>query len=47
VPDAALVIVSQLGPLVDAVHEHQLPAVIATAAVPPPAASDWLVGEIA
>ena len=46
-PDAPLVIVSQLGSLDDAVHVHQLPVLIVTVAVSPPAASDWLAGEIA
>jgi hypothetical protein len=46
VPDAPLVIVSQLGSLLTAVHEHQLPVVTVTPVVPPPYASDEDDGEI-
>ena len=46
VPDAPPVIVSQLGSLLTAVHEHQLPVVTVTPVDPPPYASDDDDGEI-
>jgi hypothetical protein len=47
VPDAPLVTVSQVGSLLVAVHEHQLPVVTVTDVDPPPAASAADPGEIA
>jgi hypothetical protein len=46
VPELPLVIVSD-GSLLTAVHEHQLPAVTVTLAVPPPDGIAWLAGDIA
>lgn len=46
VPDAPPVTASQLGALLVADHEHQLPVVTATLAVSPDALSDELAGEI-
>src|SRR5919198_3075895 len=45
VPDSPLVIVSD-GSLLTAVHEHQLPVVTLTIAVPPPDGIAWVAGEM-
>jgi hypothetical protein len=46
VPDAPAVTVSQLGSLLAAVHEHQLPVATVTLVDPPPYANDDEDGEI-
>jgi len=46
VPDAPLVTASQLGSLLTADHEHQLPVVTLTLAAPPLEVIDWLPGAI-
>ena len=45
-PLAPLVTVIQLVLLLTAVHAHPAGAVTAVDPVPPPAATDWLVGDI-